>query len=59
MVASLLFGSFLREQNYLGMGIVAAIVAALVALAFFKRKSLLRFFADVHGRMSDNAPPRA
>ncbi|MDR1815426.1 MAG: VTT domain-containing protein [Clostridiales Family XIII bacterium] len=52
MVASLLFGSFLRDGNYFGMGVIAAIVAALIALAFFKRKSLLRFLTDVHGRVS-------
>ncbi|MDR1796008.1 MAG: VTT domain-containing protein [Clostridiales Family XIII bacterium] len=54
MVASLLFGSFLREGNYLAMWIIGFVVAGLLILAFVKRKRLLSLFADVHSRFKES-----
>ncbi|MDR3365177.1 MAG: VTT domain-containing protein [Clostridiales Family XIII bacterium] len=52
MLATLLFAGFLREGNYIGVGAIAAIVGAVIALAFFKRK---RIFAYIESFRKRNA----
>jgi len=52
MFASLLFGGFLRTNNYLGMGLVAAVVAACFIFAIVKRRKIGAFLAGVHSRIT-------
>ncbi|MDR3305214.1 MAG: VTT domain-containing protein [Clostridiales Family XIII bacterium] len=51
MLATLLFGSFLRDGNHAGMVIVAVVVGLLLALSFFKRKKLFAFIGGLHEKI--------
>jgi uncharacterized membrane protein YdjX (TVP38/TMEM64 family) len=50
MVCSLLIGSFLHDENYLGIVLVVAVVATLLIIAFVKRRKIIGFFSRLHDR---------
>jgi len=58
MLCSLLFGSFLRVGNLTGVIVIVILVAGLLLLAVFKRKSIGRFLSNLHeSNLEAQEPP--
>ena len=51
MLATLLFAGFLREQNYVGVGIVVAVVAVFLVFILIKRKKVFAYLENLHERI--------
>jgi len=51
MLATLLFAGFLREGNYLGVGIVVAVIAAFLVFVLIKRKNIFAYIESLHDKI--------
>jgi uncharacterized membrane protein YdjX (TVP38/TMEM64 family) len=51
MLATLLFAGFLREGNFVGVGIVVAVIAAFLVFVLIKRKSIFAYIENLHARI--------
>jgi len=48
MLATLLFADFIREGNYIGVGIVVGVVAAFLVFVLIKRKQVFAYLESLH-----------
>ena len=53
MLATLLFAGFLREGNYIGVGIVVAVVAAFLVFIAIRRKQVFAYLESLHGKITN------
>ena len=52
MLGTLFFADFLREGNYIGVGIVVAIIAAFLVFVVIKRKQVFSYLENVHEKIT-------
>ena len=53
MICSLLMGNFIMNKNYLGMSAFSAVVGVILAICFFKRKSLNKFLDKYYDNLNN------
>jgi uncharacterized membrane protein YdjX (TVP38/TMEM64 family) len=51
MLATLLFAGFLRDGNFIGVGIVVAVIAAFLVFVLIKRKSIFAYIENLHEKI--------
>jgi len=51
ILATLLFAGFLRDSNFVGVGIVVAVVAAFLVFIIFRRKQVFAYLESLHEKV--------
>jgi uncharacterized membrane protein YdjX (TVP38/TMEM64 family) len=51
MLATLLFAGFIRDSNYIGAGIVVAVIGAFLIFVIIKRKAVFAYIESLHTKV--------